>query len=170
MSRVVRQVPPRRLADQPQKSCAVLRGLFTTNTDNSLLRLRARAAHCAHALALRVPRGAYFHLPLPRSKPCIMAQEPSLTTANPGRRRHSMLAPGGGHRIVPTRSALKTRKETMRGISPSPRRKPSPAIRLERRTITSTPSIFSDRCRRTAKRHSDPVAGTAGGTIPPTQQ
>jgi hypothetical protein len=34
---------------------------------------------------------------------------------------------------------------------------------LERKTITSTPSIISDRCRRTAKRHSDFVAVTAGG-------
>src|SRR3954468_23039994 len=92
-----------------------------------------------------------------------MAQEPSLPTANPDRRRHLMPAPGGGHRIVPIRSALKTRKETMRGISRSPRHKPSPAIRLERKTITSTPSIISDRCRRTAKRHSDFVAVTAGG-------
>jgi len=92
-----------------------------------------------------------------------MAQEPSPPTANPGRRRHSMLAPGGGHRIVPIRSALKTRKETMRGISPSPRHKPGPAIRLERRTITSTPNIISDRCRPTAKRHSDVVAVTARG-------
>jgi hypothetical protein len=104
-----------------------------------------------------------------------MAQEPSLPTANPGRRRHLMLAPGGLHRIVPIRSALKTRKETMSGISRSPRRKPGPAIRLEPRTITSTPNIISGRCRRTAKRHSDFVAVAAGGlsrpdaTIPSAQ-
>src|SRR4051794_457893 len=96
-----------------------------------------------------------------------MAQEPSLPTANPGRLRHLMLAPGGLHRIVPIRSALKTRKETMRGISRSPRRKPAPAIRLERKTITSTPNTISDRCRRTAKRHSDFVAVTVGGLSRP---
>src|SRR3954454_13056310 len=96
-----------------------------------------------------------------------MAQEPSLPTANRGRQRHLKLAPGGLHRIVPIRSALKTRKETMSGISRSPRRKPGPAIRLERRTITSTPNIISDRCRRTAKRHSDFVAATAGGLYRP---
>lgn len=96
-----------------------------------------------------------------------MAQEPSLPTANRGRQRHLMLAPGGLHRIVPIRSALKTRKETMSGISRSPRRKPGPAIRLERKTITSTPNIISDRCRRTAKRHSGSVAVTAGGLSRP---
>jgi len=95
-----------------------------------------------------------------------MAQEPSLPTANRGRQRHLKLAPGGLHRIVPIRSALKTRKETMSGISRSPRRKPGPAIRLERKTITSTPNIISDRCRRTAKRHSDSVAVTAVGLSP----
>src|SRR6185436_2850009 len=83
-----------------------------------------------------------------------MAQEPSLPTANPGRQRHLMLAPGGLHRIVPIRSALNTRNETMSGISRSPRHKPGPAIRLERKTITSTPNTISDRCRRTAKRRS----------------
>jgi len=96
-----------------------------------------------------------------------MAQEPSLPTANRGRQRHLKLAPGGLHRIVPIRSALKTRKETMSGISRSPRRKPGPAIRLERKTITSTPNIISDRCRRTAKRHSDSVAVTAVGLSRP---
>ena len=40
-----------------------------------------------------------------------MAQEPSLPTANRDRQRHLKLAPGGLHRIVPIRSALKTRKE-----------------------------------------------------------
>ena len=35
------------------------------------------------------------------------------------------------YQIVPIRSALRTRKETMSGISRSPRRKPGPAIRLE---------------------------------------
>ena len=67
-----------------------------------------------------------------------------------------MLAPGGLHRIVPIRSALKTRKETMSGISRSPVPKPRAATPSGQRTTTSTPNIISGRCPRTEERHRRP--------------
>src|ERR1035437_11105364 len=80
--------------------------------------------------------------------------------ANPDRQHHLLPARSGGHRVppAPSRRALKTRKETMSGISRSPVLKPKPATRSGQRTTTSTPNIISDRCPRTQKRHRPPAA------------
>ena len=48
-----------------------------------------------------------------------MAQRQSRVRANPDRRRHLLPARSGGHRVpaAPSRSALKTPKETMSGMA-----------------------------------------------------
>jgi hypothetical protein len=73
--------------------------------------------------------------------------------ANPDRQRHLLHARSGGHRVppAPSQRALKTREETMSGISRSPALKPKSATQSGQRTITSTPNIILDQCSRIQK-------------------
>lgn len=109
--------------------------LSIANMKNALLAARPQArAGGGHATSSYFRPScavrSIFHPPLPRSKPCRMAQEHSSLRTNPNRRRHLLPPQGGGPRaqLVPSRRALKTRKEAMRDISRWPGLKPSPAI------------------------------------------
>ena len=85
------------------------------------------------------------------SEPCKITQSQSRVRANPDRQRHLLRARSDGHRVppAPSQRALKTREETMRGISRSPALKPKSATQSSQRTITSTPNL--DRCSRIQK-------------------
>jgi hypothetical protein len=87
------------------------------------------------------------------SEPCKIAQSQSRVRANPDRQRHLLRARSDGHRVppAPSQRALKTREETMRGISRSPALKPKSATQSGQKTITSTPNIILDRCSRIQK-------------------
>jgi hypothetical protein len=130
-----RQVLPRRLNRKAPEIVGTFRGAFALRIQELLL-----GRICRH-------RSEHFHLPLPRSEPCRMAQRQSCIGINPDLRRHLFPAQGDWNRMTRATSqmALKMRKETMSGIWRWPKLKSWPAILSRRRTTTSTPNIILDR-------------------------
>jgi len=83
-------------------------------------------AHHQPWFSFLVRRMEHFHLPLPRSEPCTMAEKRTWIDANGDQQRHLLPAQSRGHRTPPAqnRKALTTRKETMSDIWSSPVLKP----------------------------------------------
>src|SRR5258708_23674437 len=83
-------------------------------------------AHHQPWFSFFVRRTEHFHLPLPRSEPCRMAETRTEIHVNRDRQRHLLPAQSHGHRTPPAqnRKARTTRKEPMNDLWTSPVLKP----------------------------------------------
>jgi len=96
-----------------------------------------------------------FHMLLPRSEPCKMAERHTWIRVGRNRQGHLLAGHSGGHRVrsAQRHGVLTTREETMTGTWHWPKLNSRRAIGLRPRTTTSTPNTISDRYPRTHERH-----------------